>query len=177
MPTIIAGIILLFSAAGIAASAVLLKNRKKARTVCIVLCAVLAFISAAFIALTLYFGWAVANQPADDMPMGENGVSGADWRTWRSYTEDYRITEEKSVCLSPLDDGGGYAVYDSETGARIGTLSLESAGGENGIRCEDIDGDGIPELGVEGGGETVWFRYTGEPWIEGEGGGCFERAE
>ena len=25
--------------------------------------------------------------------------------------------------------------------------------------------------------DGVWYRYTGSPWIEGSGGGCFEKAE
>ncbi len=177
MPTIVLGIILLaVSAAGIAASCVLLKEKKKIRAACIALCAVLAFAAVGLIAVTVYFGWAVANQPADDIPDGGNGVVGADWRTQRSYTEDYRIGEALTVCLSPLDGGGGYAVYDSGTGARIGTLAADGVG-QGEILCEDLDGDGTAELGIAVSGETVWFGYTGEPWIEGTGGGCFERIE
>ena len=169
MTMLITGIILLFSSAGIVVSAILLKNRKKARIACTVLCSVLAFASAMFIAVTLYFGWAVANQPAD-----EDGTLGADWRTWRSYTADFSIQEGVTVCLSVLDDGSGYAVYDSLSGERVGTLEGCTVDGSEQILCEDIDGDGVSELGISISGETIWYRYNGNPWIEGEGGGCFE---
>ena len=68
MPVILSGVIFLFSAAGIAASVLLLKEKKIARVLCVVLCAAAAFLSAGFIALTLYFGWAVRNQEPSEPP-------------------------------------------------------------------------------------------------------------
>lgn len=79
------------------------------------------------------------------------------------------------MTLSQLGGGKGYAVYDTVIGGRIGTLS--EGGGQEEILCEDIDGDGVCELGIVLPETTVWYRYTGSPWVEGIGGGCFERVE
>ena len=68
MTMIIAGALVLLCAAGIVAAAELLKEKKAARVICIVLCSAVAFLSAAYIAVSLYFGWAVSNQYANDMP-------------------------------------------------------------------------------------------------------------
>ncbi|MCR5323460.1 MAG: hypothetical protein K6E85_09345 [Lachnospiraceae bacterium] len=115
--------------------------------------------------------------------LGENGGSeGADWRTWRSYSEDYVISDDVTVCLSRFGDGSGFAVYDSSNGNRIGSLVVEDASGgvktvEAGaeIKQEDIDGDGLKELGiVMPEDNTVWFHYTDGVWTEGGGGGCFK---
>ena len=106
----------------------------------------------------------------------EDAVSaGSDWRTWRSYTEDFVISDDVTVCLSPFDTATGYAVYNSDNGDRIGSLSGIETDGSETIVCEDTDGDGVNELGITISDETVYFKYTGEPWIEGQGGGCFER--
>ena len=65
---IVACILFLVSVAGIAASAILLKGKKRLRIACIVLRAAAACIFGFYILLTLYFGWAVANQDADEWP-------------------------------------------------------------------------------------------------------------
>lgn len=115
---------------------------------------------------------------------GIDGEStGADWRTWRSYSEDYVIGDGISVCLAGFEDRSGYAVYDSKNGDRVGSLVVKDASGnsvllnfDTVVKCEDIDGDGLNELGVEvSPGETVWFHYTDEVWKEGIGGGCFKQ--
>ena len=138
---------------------------------------------AVYALLSIYFGWAVANDapgPYDDMSAEENGSedavsAGSDWRTWRSYTDDFVISDDVTVCLSPFDTATGYAVYNSDNGDRIGSLSGIETDGSETIVCEDTDGDGVNELGITISDETVYFKYTGEPWIEGQGGGCFER--
>ena len=113
----------------------------------------------------------------DPGPGGTGGTIGQDWRTWRSYSGDYRISDNVTVCLSVLDGGTGYVVYDSMTGERIGTLAADRVSGQEEIRCEDTDRDGLCELGLVLSEETVWYRFTGGTWLEGEGGGCFERME
>ena len=98
-------------------------------------------------------------------------VDGEDWRTYRSYTSDYQIKSDLTVCLSPLDEGNGYAVYDSRDGSRIGSLVAELNGDEM-ILCADYDDDGIFELGFGGTPSgDIWFRYVDKTWDEG---GCFE---
>jgi len=159
---------------GFTVSAVFLKKKKTARILCMILCAAVVLLTAAWMGLTAYFVWAVGQDaPADNPNDPAAAEDGGDWRTWRSYTGDYAVTEDLSVTLSPLDSGKGYAVYDAVTGERIGTL-LDGTGQEE-ILCEDIDGDGVCELGIALSNGTVWYRYTGSPWVEGTGGGCFER--
>ena len=172
MPTIIAGVLMLLSIAGIILTVLRLKGNRALRVVCIVLCSVIALLSVSFIAVTAYFAWAVSVQEPDEGP-----IDGQDWRTWRSYSEDFEVRETLTVCLSPLDGGKGYAVYDSADGARIGTLAAEGITGQEEILCRDLDGDGVNELGIVLPDETRWYRWTDQPWTEGEGGGCFERAE
>ena len=68
MPVIIAGALLLLSAAGIAAALLRLKEKKTLRRLCVAVCAVTAALAAGFICLTLYFGWAVRNQEPKEPP-------------------------------------------------------------------------------------------------------------
>ena len=113
--------------------------------------------------------------PDDPRISSTGGTVGQDWRTWRSYSEDFLICDQVKVCLSPLDGGAGYGVYDSGSGERIGTLSANDVGGQEKIRCEDLDGDGLNELGIVCSDEILWYHYIGETWSDGEGGGCFEQ--
>ena len=183
-------VLLALGLVGFTASAVFLKEKKTARILCMILCAAAVLLSVLWMGLTAYFVWAVGqdapqeiqdnpaeiqNAPADIPDDPAPAEDGGDWHTWRSYTGDYAVTEDLSVTLSPLDGGKGYAIYDASTGDRIGTLSEGS--GQEEILCEDIDGDGVCELGIVLPNGTAWYRYTGSPWVEGTGGGCFERVE
>lgn len=58
-----AALLLLFSAAGIAASRVCLRQKSALGTVYLVVCALAALAAAAYIGLTLFFVDAAANQP------------------------------------------------------------------------------------------------------------------
>ena len=58
-----AALLLLFSAAGIAASRICLRQKSAFGTVCLVVCALAALAAAAYIGLTLVFVDAAANQP------------------------------------------------------------------------------------------------------------------
>ena len=73
--------------------------------------------------------------------------------------------------MAVFGDGSGYAVYDSETGDRLGSLVVIGITGQEDFVTNDLDGDGINELGVVFPAGIEYFRYTGEPWIDGEGGG------
>ncbi len=129
---------------------------------------------------------AESNYTDNNAYSGETGgIEGADWRSWRSYSEDYVISTDVTVCLSGFSDGSGFAVYDSRTGDRVGSLVIkntagdtENAGSNAEIKCEDTDGDGIKELGIVlSSDRTVWFRYTGDVWTEGSSGGCFSQID
>ena len=53
--------------------------------------------------------------------------------------------------LSPLDGKNGYAVYDSASGAREGSLLWEpekEADDMFKIQLKDLDNDGIKEIGI-----------------------------
>ncbi len=110
MPTIILGIILLtVSAAGSTASFFLLNEKKRIRAACFALCVFLAFMAVGLIVVTIYFGWAVANQPADDLSGDGNSIVVADRLTHRCCTEILRTGEDLSVCFSPSGNGNSYA--------------------------------------------------------------------
>ena len=108
-----------------------------------------------------------------------DGESGSDWRTWRSYSDDYTVTDGLTVCVSLFDDGTGYAVYDSADGQRIASLVNDSGTDMEQwkISAADTDGDGVNEIGIVlTNGETLWFGYkAGEIWSEDNTSGCFER--
>ncbi len=123
---------------------------------------------------------APTDAPADvptDAPADDGGEDGADWRTWRSYTEDFEIGGGFSVCFSALNDGSGYAAYDSSNGDRVGTLTVDGVTGNDDIVAEDINDDGFADIGVTVGSETSWFAYVNRVWVDGVGGGCFEYVE
>lgn len=63
MPLWMAVILLMLAAAGIVLSCKLIPKGSKARTPCIIVCALLALACAAYIGLTLLFVDAVSNQP------------------------------------------------------------------------------------------------------------------
>ncbi|MBQ3911508.1 MAG: hypothetical protein II694_00865 [Lachnospiraceae bacterium] len=123
---------------------------------------------------------APTDAPADvptDAPADNGGEDGGDWRTWRSYTDDYVVGDGFSVCFSALDDKTGYAVYDSTNGNRIGTLALDNVTGSEVFDTEDLNGDGLIDIAVTTGAETEWFAYVDQAWVDGVGGGCFEYVE
>ena len=63
MPLWMAVILLMLAAAGIIMSCRLIPKGSKARTPCIIVCALLALVLAAYTGLTLLFVDAVSNQP------------------------------------------------------------------------------------------------------------------
>ena len=63
MPLWMAIILFILAAAGIVLSCKLIPKSSKARTPCIIICALLALACAAYIGLTLLFVDAVSNQP------------------------------------------------------------------------------------------------------------------
>ena len=63
MPLWMAIVLFILAAAGIVLSCKLIPNGSKARTPCIIICALLALVCAAYIGLTLLFVDAVSNRP------------------------------------------------------------------------------------------------------------------
>lgn len=125
---------------------------------------------------------AFASTMFDTLEMAPQEESvGGDWHAWRSYSSEYQLDEDLRVLFSNLDEGTGMAVYDAESGGRIGTLLFPE-----GITVEDVwqealqiadrDGDGILDIGLEvRAGGTLWFRFLPEllgTWPEPPDG-CF----
>ncbi len=159
--------------------------KKKFKIAMIIVGAILLTIGGFIVLLSLYFGWAVSvDAPYDydeeDIDGGEvddGNICGEDWTTWRSYTGHCEITEDLAVTMSVFDDLTGYAVYDAEYGDRIGSLADIQVTGQEDFVAEDIDGDGVNEIGVLLPEGTVYYRYTDEVWVDGVGGGAFEKVE
>ena len=120
---------------------------------------------------------APTDAPADGGGKDVGGDVGGDWRTWRSYTDDYVVGDGFNVCFSMLDDKNGYAAYNSADGSRVGTLAMDNVTGDEIFDTEDINEDGLIDIGVTNGPETSWFAYVAKAWVDGEGGGCFELVE
>ena len=184
---------------------VLTVRRKKGAGITLIVLGTLAFLAGTFLSVCAYILVDfIHNQPVKEPPAAEPvtaetsetaaGTSdtyteteesyeivGGDWQTWRSYSDEYVITDGFTVCLSLFDDSTGYAVYAGSDGSRIASLvnDTETAVDPWNITSEDIDGDGINELGIGlTDGETLWYRYNeGETWSENNTNGCFERTE
>ena len=82
-----------------------------------------------------------------------------------------------------MDGKNGYAVYDSASGAREGSLLWEpekEADDMFKIQLKDLDNDGIKEIGISmTDGQVLWYHYREElkcTWPENKGG-CFEKID
>ena len=188
---------------------VLIVRRKKAVGITLTVLGSLAFLAGTFLAVcTLILVDFIHNQPVKEPPVTgsvtagteapvtetteetsetdteteeDDEILGGDWQTWRSYSDEYPITDDLTVCLSLFDDSTGYAVYDSSDGNRIASLvnDTENAVDPWNTVSDDINGDGINELGIVlTNGETLWYRYVeGGMWNENNVNGCFERTD
>lgn len=116
-------------------------------------------------------------------PDSDPNIPGSEWRAYRAYSEDLRLDDTGilTFCLSLLDNKNGYAVYDSASGARVGTLlwgSEKEADCSAEVRLKDLDNDGIKEIGVPMiDGELLWYHYRRDledTWPENKSG-CFEK--
>ncbi|AET67888.1 hypothetical protein Desor_2292 [Desulfosporosinus orientis DSM 765] len=103
-------------------------------------------------------------------------VTGADWRTWRGYTQDYVLNGDFAVCFSGQTSDDFYAMYDASSGARIATLLLEeyTVADTGGFTVADYNGDGLDDIGVQlHDGQVLMFCYDpeGGSWPEDVTGG------
>ncbi len=98
----------------------------------------------------------------DDITEDNDNVGG-DWRTFRSYSGDYYISDRYTVCFSMFDDQTGFGVYDSESGSRIGSIIVPEGMVVSSwdIEIGDIDGNGTNDVSVpvdiSGTAGTIWF--------------------
>ena len=103
---------------------------------------------------------AVPDEP-EELAGDYEDATGGDWRVWRWYSDDMELGEGLTVCLSMLDEGTGYGVYDSADGERIGTLTApaDAIGFYTGeICCGNRDGEGYLDIGIVlENGRSWWY--------------------
>lgn len=91
-------------------------------------------------------------------------LANTNWREQKTYSQDYQLNEDTSICVSMLDDLGGYAVYNAENGERIGTLAwpnYQIGVGEWKLKIADVNGDKSNDIGVIMQNSTViWYKYS-----------------
>lgn len=112
-----------------------------------------------------------------EVPSGP--LPGEDWRTWRSYSDEYAVGDGLTVVFSLLDNSGGFAVYSADNGERIATLIYPdgfTASWEDEFYVEDYDDDYLYDIvSILPDGTELWFLY----WPNGLGSwpddpeGCF----
>jgi len=104
----------------------------------------------------------------------------ASWRQNGGFIGDYKLTDERTVCLQKVmdDEAFGYAVYDTKQGERVGTLMAPGHVDwffEKEIRLQDINEDGAFDLVIPVNGELE-LNYIYAPyktWPDSVEG-CFE---
>ena len=90
-------------------------------------------------------------------------LENTNWREQKSYSRDYQLTDDLSICVSILDDSSGYAVYDTYDGQRIGTLLLpnDQMSVDNlELKIADANSDGKNDVGVVShNNNIIWFNF------------------
>ena len=104
---------------------------------------------------------------------------GGDWRTMRGYTRDYVLSDTLTVTFSCFEGKGElegchcYAMYDASCGARMATLEVDAenskkmtaTSGEN-FLTEDVNGDGVKDIGVPVSDGTLWYSVVPNEYPE-----------
>lgn len=152
--------IFLLIAGGITAASAFMfakKDKKTQQWICTVIAAALITISA--VCLISLAGTGASAQIAKEKALENTG-----WRKQHTYSSDYRLTDDLSICVSLLADRSGYAVYDTSDGSRIGTLLWEADNdlvGSWELKIQDSDSDGENEVGViTQSNSTIWYDYV-----------------
>lgn len=106
-------------------------------------------------------------------------LANESWRTERSYSRDYQLNDDLSICVSPIEEQTGYAVYDSSDGERIGSLIWEGDKAVTGkwtLKIKDVNGDGSNDVGVvTDSDEIIWFTFLPDKEFSADNpNGCFE---
>ena len=147
---IIAGVVIIFLGVILAKS----KNSKLWHILSVIGTGVLTV----FIVLTISF--CADNGKDYESP----ALVNTNWREQKTYSQDYQLNEETSICISTLDDLSGYAVYNTENGERIGTLACPNyqiGAGEQELKIADVNGDKSNDIGVIMQNSTViWYKYS-----------------
>lgn len=109
-------------------------------------------------------------------------LENLNWRSQREYSSDYQITDDMSICVSPLEnvDGyNGYAVYDTSDGERIGSLiwyNDKAIINSMQLQIADKNSDGSNDIGVvTEKEEVIWFEFNPDGYYSAENiEGCFK---
>lgn len=138
---------------------------------------ILSIIGTAVLTVMIVFiiNYAISANMSASSPALEN----TNWREQKSYSRDYQLTDDLSICVSLLDDSSGYAVYDTYDGQRIGTLSLpnDQISTDNlELKIADADSDGKNDVGVVSHNNSIiWFNFSPNKQYSKESpNGCFE---
>ena len=162
---IIAGVVIIFLGVILAKS----KNSKLWHILSVIGTGVLTV----FIVLTISF--CADNGKDYESP----ALANTNWREQKTYSQDYQLNEETSICISTLDDLSGYAVYNTENGERIGTLACPNyqiGAGEQELKIADVNGDKSNDIGVIMQNSTIiWYKYSqNKEYSKDNPNGCFE---
>lgn len=138
---------------------------------------ILSIIGTAVLTVMIVFiiNYAISANTSVSSPALEN----TNWREQKSYSRDYQLTDDLSICVSLLDDSSGYAVYDTYDGRRIGTLLLPN--GQISVdnlelKIADANSDGKNDVGVVShNNNIIWFNFSpNKQYSEENPNGCFE---
>ena len=138
---------------------------------------ILSIIGTAVLTVMIVFiiNYAISANTSVSSPALEN----TNWREQKSYSRDYQLTDDLSICISLLDDSSGYAVYDTYDGQRIGTLLLpnDQMSVDNlELKITDANSDGKNDVGVVShNNNIIWFNFSpNKQYSEENPNGCFE---
>lgn len=138
---------------------------------------ILSIIGTAILTVMIVFiiNYAISANTSVSSPALEN----TNWREQKSYSRDYQLTDNLSICVSLLDDSSGYAVYDTYNGQRIGTLLLpnnQMSVDNLELKIADANSDGKNDVGVVShNNNIIWFNFSpNKQYSEENPNGCFE---
>lgn len=138
---------------------------------------ILSIIGTAVLTVMIVFiiNYAISANTSVSSPALEN----TNWREQKSYSRDYQLTDDLSICVSIFDDSSGYAVYDTYDGQRIGTLLLpnDQMSVDNlELKIADANSDGKNDIGVVShNNNIIWFNFSpNKQYSEENPNGCFE---
>lgn len=130
------------------------------------------------VAIVFTVNYAISANQTVASPALEN----TNWREQRTYSRNYQLNDDLSICISLLDDSSGYAVYDTYDGSRIGTLSWQNdqtSIGDWELKVADCDRDGNNEIGViTQTSDIIWYKFLPDSkYSKDNPNGCFEIME
>lgn len=138
---------------------------------------ILSIIGTAVLTVTIVF--TINFIVTTDSPVSSPALENTNWREQKSYSRDYQLNDDMSICVCAVDDSTGYAVYDTSNGERIGTLSWPSdqiTVSNLELKIADINSDGNNDVGVKTqNSNIIWFKFSPDKQYNKDNpNGCFE---